>query len=305
MLALVSTGATPDRVELREAPDPSPGRGEAVVRVEAVSLNRGEINRLASAPGEILGWDLAGTVAVPAADGQGMPEGTRVVGFARSGGWAQYAAAPNLTIAEIPDDVSFGAAATLPVAGLTALRLLRDCGPILGKRVLITGASGGVGRFAVQLAALGGAAVTAVAGSAGRAQGLEEIGAREVVTSLDGLEPFDVILESVGGQSLAQALQLVVLGGVIMTFGNSSRQSMTVDPSVFYGRNGARLQGFSLLAPNQPQNFSEDLRYLASLVGTGKLDPQIGREESWRNANAAIEALMNRQVNGKVVLTID
>ena len=89
-------------------------------------------------------------------------------------------------LAELPDEVSFAQAATLPVAGVTALRALEICGFVLGKRVLVTGASGGVGRFAVQLASRAGARVTAVSRNAERARGLRELGAAEVVFDLSG-----------------------------------------------------------------------------------------------------------------------
>lgn len=96
-------------------------------------------------------------------------------------GWAERAAAPTARVGLLPDNVSFGAGASLGVAGLTALRALRVGGSLLGARVLVTGASGGVGRFAVQLASLGGAEVTTVAGSQERARGLEDLGADNIV----------------------------------------------------------------------------------------------------------------------------
>src|SRR5262249_58845834 len=100
-------------------------------------------------------------------------------------GWAERAIVPSHRMAALPDNVSFAAAASLPVAGLTALRTLRHGAPLLGKRVLITGAAGGVGNLAVQLAARSGARGTAVVGNAERARVLDRLGAAEVVTTID------------------------------------------------------------------------------------------------------------------------
>lgn len=305
MRALVASASAAEHIELRDVPAPSPAPHETLVRVHAVSINRGEINRLPLAKdGTRFGWDLAGTVERPSADGGGPAEGTRLVGFVASTAWAEQVAVPNLRLSPIPDHLSFEAASALPVAGLTALRMVR-IDRLLGKRVLITGAAGGVGRFAIQLAARGGAQVTGVVGSEERGRGLRELGAEHVILELDpASEPFDLILESVGGTSLATALGLVRNGGLIVSFGNSSKVETTFRVNTFYGRHDARLQGFSLLAPNQPSDFRDDLRYLAELAAGGRLDAQLDLVTDWNDAAVAFAALRERRVHGKAVLLI-
>src|SRR5208282_3615434 len=184
MLALTAAPGSPGNVQLREVPDARAREHEALVEVKAISLNRGETRRLADmADGDLTGWDLAGVVRESAADGSGPPPGARVVGLTVRA-WAQLAAVDTDALSELPDGISDEQASTLPVAGLTALKALDIIGPVLSRRVLVTGASGGVGRFAVQLARLAGAHVTAVSASAERAQGLRELGAHEILHEL-------------------------------------------------------------------------------------------------------------------------
>ena len=159
--AVVVDQKAPGKLIIHDVAMPQPLPSEALIRVSAISLNRGETRRSIRAEnGWRPGWDLAGVVEQAAADGSGPHTGGRVVGFLPDGAWAQHVAVPSHALARLPDVVTFAQAATLPVAGLTALYALAKRGELLGRRVLIAGATGGVGDFAVQLARLSGAHVS-------------------------------------------------------------------------------------------------------------------------------------------------
>src|SRR5499427_1752374 len=169
------------RLVIRPIAAPVPDRGEAVVRVRAISLNRGEVRRSTmAAAGWRPGWDIAGEVERPAANGSGPRVGARIVGLLPEGAWAERVAVPTHAIAALPDKVTFSQAATFPVAGLTALYALAKGGLLVGRRVLVTGATGGVGDFAVQLARLAGAHVTAAARRQDQVAALRALGAHDV-----------------------------------------------------------------------------------------------------------------------------
>jgi NADPH:quinone reductase-like Zn-dependent oxidoreductase len=209
-------------------------------------------------------------------------------------------------MAVLPDNVGFAQAATLPVAGLTALRTLRHGAPLLGKRVLITGAAGGVGTIAVQLAARSGARVTAVVGRAERAAGMRELGAREVIEDIEKAQGrYGLILESAGGASLAHAVKLVEARGIVVVYGNSSGEPTTIAFADFRGAPNSRVQSFSYFYSEAEDRFAPDLALLVSLIADGSLTPRIGAERSWRDFADVAEQLRERRVSGKAVLLVD
>lgn len=308
MRALVTTGPDGAGLVVGEVEDPHPRSDEAVVGLRATSLNLGEVRHLRDeAPGAVLGWDVAGEVLAQAADGSGPPVGSRVVGIVGGGGWAEQVAVPCHALAVIPDGVSYEAASVLPIAGLTAWRALELGGFLLGRRVLVTGAAGGVGRLAVQLAALSGAEVTGVVGRPERAAGLAELGADSVVVGIEAATGrFDVVLESVGGASLARALDLLTEDGVLVTYGRSSGEPGPVTSYWFGDHSGARMHGLLVFTEVDERRLgTRQLDGMLRLLAGGRLDPQIAATGSWRDAMPLVDALVARRVPGKAVLTVD
>jgi NADPH:quinone reductase-like Zn-dependent oxidoreductase len=307
MRALVAAPGAPGGIELRDVAEPAPAADQAVVSVRAVSLNRGECAALRQAEdGWRPGWDLAGVVARSAADGSGPAEGTRVVGWVNGGSWAELAAVRTDHLAPIPDALTFETASTLPVAGLTAVGVLSVTGSLLGARVAITGAAGGVGRFAIQLADMAGAHVTAIVGRPERVQGLAQLGADEVVVGLAPDGPaFDLIVESAGGALLAAAVSRVGPEGVIVTFGNSSNEPAEFDPRTFYRKGAPTMLGYFVTYELlRGRTGSSRLAALAALVAEGRLESRVDLQVSWADAGSAVDALIERHVNGKAVLTV-
>jgi NADPH:quinone reductase-like Zn-dependent oxidoreductase/ketosteroid isomerase-like protein len=300
----------PDRAGATVAPgevdQPRPQPHEALVRVEAFSVNRGETFQLeADRPGWRPGKDVAGLVVQAAADGSGPQAGRRVVGHPPSAGWAEYAAVPTSALAELPDGIATTTAAALPLAGLTALRLLRAAGSVGGRRVLLTGASGGVGHYLTELAAAAGAELTAVTATPERGRRLTGLGAARVVQSVtDADGPFDLVLESTGGAALPQALARLRPRGVLIWFGQASRTPVTLDFFDFFaGPESATVGHFHYLDDGAP--LCDDLAAIVRLVDTGRLHPEVGLVEDWSSTAEVITRLRGREIRGNAVLTID
>jgi len=304
--AIVVDPEVSGRFIIKEVEAPQLGPSEALVQVEAISLNRGEVMRAMTAEaGWRPGWDLAGTVIKQAANGTGPQVGSRVVGMAMpAGAWAEQVAVPTNMLAKIPDSVTFAQAATLPVAGLTALRALEKGGLLLNRRVLITGSTGGVGLFAHQLARLSGASVVGTVRQTRNEEVVREAGADEVIVG-DDLEParaygpYHLIIESLGGKALASALSLLAPGGTCVTLGWSVSPSVTFDISNF---GGVTLYGLRIYIELQRRAASEDLAWLAQQVAEQHLRTPIEVEASWHDIGEVARRLLQRQFTGKAVL---
>lgn len=308
--AIVVDQSVTGKLAIRAVPLPAPLPSEAVVQVAALSLNRGETRRaMQSADGWRPGWDLAGVVTQAAADGSGPQQGARVVGLLPSGAWAAHVAVPTHSLAVLPENVTFAQAATLPVAGLTALHALAQRGGLLQRRVLITGATGGVGDFAIQLAHRAGAQVIAAVRRPEQANLVKTLGADEVVigdsvSAFERCAPYDLVLESVGGQTLAAAMAVLAKDGVCVTLGVSGAAEATFDVRRFFMTGRTRLYGFILFSELEAEPAALGLARLAACVSTGQIRPTISVEAPWQQIASVAQQLLERSFPGKAVLHV-
>jgi NADPH:quinone reductase-like Zn-dependent oxidoreductase len=287
-----------------EVDDPSCADGEVLIAVEAYSLNRGETFLLESPPPLWRpGKDVAGTILAAGAAVTGLDVGSRVVAHPEHSGWAQLTAVSADRVAVLPDTVPFAVAAALPLAGLTALRLVRVVGALPGRSLLITGASGGVGHYFVELAAGAGARITALCSSAERGGQLIKLGADRVITDLaEARGPFDIVVESVGGALFPTAWRLLHDRGLFVWMGQASRIPPTIDFFDWTGGANATLRKF--LYSDSDSSYNDDLAALVRLVDTGRLHPEIGVLTDWTHTAAAITELLARRIRGNAVLEV-
>jgi NADPH:quinone reductase-like Zn-dependent oxidoreductase len=288
---------------------------EVLVEVAATSINRVDLRALSTAENGVTpagGLDVAGRVAAAAADGSGPAVGTRVMGYCSGGAWADRVTVSTSLLAPIPDGLGFAEAAALPTAGLTALRALALGGSLLGAEVLVTGASGGVGSFAVQLARLGGANVTAGVRTRERAGELERVlGTLKVCVGSELGGPYDLILDGIGSSMLSAALGAVAPGGTVVQFGRSAWDSADASPAEIDGTWFARSMGAKLLAMvvvdelRRHASGVRDLTTLARLATDGRLVVPVSSKVPWADAGDAIATARTDGVIGKVVLLVE
>jgi NADPH2:quinone reductase len=309
--AVVLSPEVEGRLAIKEVAAPTPSANETLVRVAAVSLNRGEV-RTAMTGDTVArpGWDLAGTVIQAAADGSGPPNGARVVGLVRSAAWSEQVAVPTHQLAELPHNVTFAQAATLPVAGLTALHALWKGGFLLESPILVTGATGGVGDYALQLARLVGARAVASVRRPEQvelalASGATHVAVGESLSDARQYGPFALVVESVGGTVLSEALTMLAEDGIVVSFGASSGTEVTFDAMQFYRNGPVSLYGlFVFNELRRVESGALGLKRLAGLVAQGKLTPRISVEEPWEKVADVAQQLMARSYPGKAVLHI-
>ena len=307
MRALVADPAASPALSLADVPEPTAGPGELLVEMEGASVNRGEIRTAAKQPpGTIIGWDVAGTVA---ALGEGVTTfdvGERVVALSPNGGsFAERVVVPADWTAPLPSACDFVTAATLPVAGVTAAGILRLGRTHAGDRVLVTGAAGGVGQVAVQLALQTRATVTGQAGSEERAAAVRDTGAEALVHPGDGSPvdgEFDVVLDGIGGPMLGPLLDATTPGGRVVVYGNSADAPSTLRVDAFYPK-GITIYGFRVFTSVPPTQAVKDMATLADQAATGTLSVKVQATAPLAGALPLIADLYNRRVTGKVVIT--
>jgi len=313
MQAIVIDPQSSQRVGFRSVEPPVPRATEALIRVKASSLNRGKVvYRVHGAAGTRLGWDLAGVVEQPAAEGPGPARGARVVGLLHSGAWAEQAAVPASALAELAPSVTFAQAAALPTAGLTALAAIEHGHSIIARTVLITGASGGVGLIACRLASLAGARVVGQVRQSRSAPLVQEAGADHVVIDESAAAaapfgPYHLIVEQLGGRALAEAMTQLAPGGTCASVGVSigpAGYEVPVDMARMRRAPGACLRILNLYHELEREPASLGLQRLVRLVGDGKLTPHLSVEADWREIGEVAQALIDRRFPGKAVLHI-
>ena len=309
--AVVVDAAAPGRLAIKPVELRDPDRDEVGVRVTAISLNRGETRRAlqVAEPGWRPGWDFAGVVESAAADGTSPKPGTRVVGLLPSGAWAERVNCRSHAVAVLPDAVSDAEAATLPVAGLTALHALRQGGLLLGRKVLIDGASGGVGHLACQLAAAAGALVWGHVRREEHRAAVEACGARAVLGRDLGAAkphgPFWLIVDSLGASALGAALGMLQPNGTCVAFGVTETSTASIESRQFFATGGTRLYGLTLFHELMSvERAGIGLGLLAELIAAGKLRPRIAIEARWGEIGAVARRLIDRDFLGKAVLHI-
>jgi NADPH:quinone reductase len=311
--AIVIDPQSPQRLGFLTAEPPTPRATEVLISVKAISVNRGEVvYRVQGEPGTRLGWDVAGVVQEPAAEGPGPARGTRVVGLLRSGAWAEQAAVPVNALAELEASVTFAQAAALPTAGLTALAAIEHGRSLIARSVLVTGASGGVGLIACRLASLAGARVVGQVRQSRYAPLAEEAGADQVVVgeSVAAAEPFGpyhLIVEQLGGRALAEAMTQLAPGGTCVSVGVSvgpTGYQVPVDMAAMRRAPGACLRILNLYQELEREPAAVGLQRLVRLVSEGKLIPHLGVEADWHDIGEVARALVDRQFPGKAVLRV-
>ena len=314
---------SPDVLKLEQIAKPTPAHDQVLIKVHAASVNPLDWHFMRGLPYLVrmqtgmgrpkytrLGVDFSGTVEAIGSDVKLHKVGDDIFGTA-DGALAQYATSTEAGLALKPDNMSFQQAAAVPVAGITALQGLRDKALVRpGQKVLINGASGGVGTFAVQIAKSLGADVTGVC-STGNVEMVRSIGADRVIDySVEdytkGTQRYDVIFDTVGNHSLLANRGVLTADGRLVIVGGQSNDRW-IGPM-------ARFAAAFVIAPFVHQklvsfladaNSTADMNALRELMQAGKLTPVIGRQYSLSEAPAAMRYLETGHARGKIVINVE
>ena len=321
MKAIVAaTYGGPEVMVVRDVPTPSPGTGQVLVRVHAAGVNPADWHLMTGTPRlvrlqtgfrrpkqPIPGVDLAGVVEAVGDGVSDLAVGDEVFGGG-NGSYAEAAVAKATSLARKPASVSWVQAAALPIGALTALQGLRKVGPLDGRHVLVNGAAGGVGTFAVQLAVSMGARVTGVCSTANlelvKGLGAERVVDYTVMSALSGTHRYDVILDMIGNHSLGACRRALTPGGRYVLVGEAStgdllgpmRRLLAAKLRFLFGRRKA----VALLATTK----AADLAEVAALVEAGAIAPVVERTYRLEESSAAMAHLHSHHVRGKLVIEI-
>lgn len=301
---------------------PALGDGEVLVRVHAASVNQGDVHLLTGTPyllrlmfgllrpkRRIAGQDMAGTVEAVGPNVTALKPGDEVYGQMPGGAFAEYVCAPADMFAPKPANLTFEQAAAVPIAAMTALQGLRDAGQLKpGQKVLINGASGGVGTFAVQIAKALGAEVTAVC-STRHVDKVRSLGADRVIdyTREDftqGPARYDVMLDLVGNRAPADCRAVLEPKGVYVSSAGSTGGNW-IGPIVWMlrvmlaGMSGSQKMTSLMALPKK-----ENLLFLRSLIEAGKVTPVIDRRYALRETAAAMGYVAEGHAQGKTVIFV-
>lgn len=312
----------PNVLEVTEVEKPIPNDNQVLVKVHAASVNFGNLVLLKGEPFlarfafgllkpkyTIPGGDMAGTVEAVGKDVTQFQPGDEVFGDLSSSGWgtfAEYVAVPEIALALKPANLSFEEAAAAPMAGVTALQGLRDKGKIQhGQKVLINGASGGVGTFAVQIAKALGAEVTGVC-STRNIEILQSLGADYVIDYskekfTEKKNTYDLILGVNGHQPLSDYKRALKPKGIFVHVGGSGSQmfqALTV--GAWISKTSSKKMGTFLQRANQ-----KDLVIMKELMESGKVKPIIDRQYSLCEVPEAFRYFEQGHAQGKVVITVE
>lgn len=308
-----------EQLALTEVPDPTRGPNDVIVRVHAAGVDRGTWHLMAGHPYAVRlafglrrpkcpipGRDVAGVVVEVGSQVTGFGVGDEVIGTA-DGSFAELAVVPEGRTARKPATLSFEEAATVPVSGLTALQAVRDASGIRpGDRVLVIGASGGVGSFAVQIAVAYGAEVTGVA-SGGKADLVRSLGATRVIDytreELEDGTRYDVVLDIAGLRPIRQLRRLLTDTGTLVIVGGEGGDR-------WLGGTHRQLAALALspfvrqrLTALMSKESAEDLHVLGQLVDDGRVRPTLERTFALHEAAKAIDHVATGHARGKVVVT--
>ncbi|MEO8285138.1 MAG: NAD(P)-dependent alcohol dehydrogenase [Chloroflexota bacterium] len=322
MKAIVYTKyGSPDLLQFKEVPIPTLRNNEVLVKVHAASANAADLHLLRGTPflfrlsagllrpkKQIIGADIAGRVEAVGSNVTRLQAGDEIFGNVSGCGWggfAEYVAVPEHVLVVKPARLTFEQAAAVPMAAVTALQALRDKGQIKsGQSVLINGASGGVGTFAVQIAKAYGAEVTAVC-STSKVGLMRSIGADHVIDytredfTRNG-QRYDLILAANGNRSISDYKRaLAPMGTYVMTGGSTAQmfQAMLLGP--LHSKTGGKKMGNLLAKPN-----TRDLAFVKELLEAGKVVPVIDRCYPLSEAAEAIRYLEKGHASGKVVISV-